>query len=177
MVQDISRILSNTAPVECLHNCMRRSHCQKTQHRQDAAHQCRWGESEDRSVRTNKRPQNHRDERTRHPGKPGATARARHRPHTPTDLGMGYQGRQPPWPSTFWEVTHPRAPDEMGTTPAGRPKTGPRHENKTENGRAHENRTGNNQTKHTTDQQGRKPILLSSRDVTRHTTLQTNTRM
>ena len=96
MVQDISRILSNTAPVECLHNCMRRSHCQKTQHRQDAAHQCRWGESEDRSVRTNKRPQNHRDERTRHPVKPGANARARHRPHTPTDLGMGYQRSNTP---------------------------------------------------------------------------------
>ena len=35
------------------------------------------------------------------------TARARHSPHTPIDLGMGYQGRQPPWPSTFREYHTP----------------------------------------------------------------------
>ena len=58
----------------------------------------------------------------------------------------------------------------MGTLPAGRPKTGPRHEHKTENGRAHENRTGNDKAH---DRQTRKPNHLSSRDATQYATLQT----
>ena len=64
-------------------------------------------------------------------------------------------------------VTHPGTPDARGTPPAGRPKTGPRHENKTGNDRAHENKTGNDRAH---DRLTRKPIHLSSRDATRYAT-------
>ena len=70
----------------------------------------------------------------------------------------------------LWAVTHPGAPDAMGTPPAGRPNVGQRHERKTENGRANEHRTGNDKAH---DRQTRKPIHLSSRDATQHATLQT----
>ncbi len=104
------------------------------------------------------------------PGKPGKKCQSAAEPpdtHRPRD---GLPRSTAAMAINLWVVTHPGAPDAMGTTPAGRPNTGQRHENKTENDRAHENRTGNDKAH---DRQTRKPIHLSSRDATRYATLQT----
>ena len=137
---------------------MRRSHCQQTTHQEDAAHPTRWGESKDRSVRTNQRPQKPPKKRNPNTGKsqvmeePPAAQRPRH----------GLPRSRAAMAFNLWVVTHPGTPDEQGTPPAGRPKTGPSHEHKTGN------ETARNDTAH--DKLARKPNPLSSRDTTRYAT-------